>query len=212
MNKRILTKSEFGKQHLVNQSPGKYFLYVGNAYPHKNLNRLIEAVVLLNKKQKKSVVLKIASARNVFTERLKEVIKSHNAENHVELLGFVPDKELSSLYKNSVAFVFPSLSEGFGLPGLEAIESGALVLASSIPIFREIYQNNIAYFDPLSVESIEKTLEKALQLEANERENIILKAQEFAKRYSWATMAKETLEIYEEAFKKESGHSLRSGK
>jgi glycosyltransferase involved in cell wall biosynthesis len=185
----------------------RYFLYVGNAYPHKNLNRLIEAVVLLNKKVNEKVILKMSSARNVFIERLKESINKSGAEEFIQLLGFVPDEKLPDLYKNSVAFVFPSLSEGFGLPGLEAIEAGALVLASNIPVFREVYQNHTAYFDPNSVDSIEKTMEKALRLGADEREKIIREAQEFAKRYSWAKMAKETLTIYEEA----GGNSLRSG-
>lgn len=189
-----------------------YFLYVGNAYPHKNLNRLIEAVVLLNKDLEEAVVLKIASSRNVFIERLEKTVEKHNAKKYVNLLGFVPDSQLTALYKDSVAFVFPSLSEGFGLPGLEAMEAGALVLASNIPVFREVYQDHVAYFDPLSIESIKKTMEKAIELGKDERDRIIRESREFAKRYSWAKMARETLQIYEDTFKKEGSDSLRSGK
>jgi glycosyltransferase involved in cell wall biosynthesis len=145
------------------------------------------------------VFLKIASSRNVFTKRLEDVIRRFHAEKYVELLGFVPDEKLTYLYRNSVSFIFPSLSEGFGLPGLEAMGAGAIVLASNTPVFREVYQNNAAYFDPQSIESIKVTMEKAIQLRAGERERVIRKAQEFAKRYSWAKMAKETLKIYEEA-------------
>jgi glycosyltransferase involved in cell wall biosynthesis len=140
----------------------------------------------------------MSSARNVFVDRLRASIEKLGAQDYVELLGFVPDKDLPNLYKQSIAFVFPSLSEGFGLPGLEAMEAGALVLASDIPVFREVYQNHVAYFDPLSVESIAKTMKKALELSSDEKEKIIRESQLFAKRYSWAKMAKETLKIYTE--------------
>lgn len=192
------------------RSEDKYFLYVGNAYPHKNLSRLIRAVVLLNKNSDEKVVLKMSSARNVFIERLRDLITKLGATDYVELLGFIQDKDLPELYKKSVAYVFPSLSEGFGLPGLEAMEAGALVLASNIPVFREIYQNHVAYFDPEDVEAIEKTMEKALELTPESREKIIKEGQVFAKRYSWAKMAEETLRIYEEIG--QSSDSLRSGK
>lgn len=176
-----------------------YFIYIGNAYPHKNLKRLIEAMVFLNKSRKNPVFLKIGGSRSVFTEKLKNSINELNAGNIVKLLGYVPEDELVKLYKNSVAFVFPSLSEGFGLPGLEAIEAGTLVLASKIPVFEEVYQDNVIYFDPLDIRSIELAMEQALSMSKNEREEKIGDAKKFAKRYSWAKMAKETLEIYSKA-------------
>lgn len=176
-----------------------YFIYLGNAYPHKNLRRLIEAMVLLNKSCKNPVFLKIGGSRSVFSEKLITLINELNAGKIVNLLGYVPEDELDKLYKNSVAFVFPSLSEGFGLPGLEAIEAGTLVLASKIPVFEEVYQNNVIYFDPLDVRSIELAMEQALTCGKKEREERIRKAQKFAKRYSWAKMAVETLEVYSKA-------------
>lgn len=179
-----------------------YFIYVGNAYPHKNLSRLIQAVVMLNKETHKQTTLKIVSSRNVFTGRLERSIKKYNAGKFVNLLGYVPDGELESLYRNSIAFVFPSLSEGFGLPGLEAINAGTLVAASNIPVFKEVYENNVIYFDPYDVRSIEMALEQALDLSDIDRKKRIEKAKQFAKRYSWAKMAKETLEIYKQSLAK----------
>lgn len=133
-----------------------YFVYTGNAYPHKNLKRLIQAVVLLNINREQKIILVIASARNIFTLRLQKLIVQLKAQEFVNLLGFVPDAELGSLYKNSLGFVFPSLSEGFGLPGLEAMNAGALVLASEIPVFKEIYGNHAIYFNQLDFSSMEK--------------------------------------------------------
>lgn len=181
----------------------KYFIYTGNAYPHKNLNRLIEGVILLNKSQDEPVTLKIASSRNVFTKRLEKEIKNQGAEKYVELLGYVPDERLTELYKNSVAFVFPSLSEGFGLPGIEAMEAGTLILASDIPVFKEIYKDSAIYFNPLDFTSIEKVMENVLGMEEEERKEKIAFAQKFVKRYSWTQMAKETLKVYRHVISEE---------
>ncbi len=173
-----------------------YFVYAGNAYPHKNLKRAIEAVVLLNQKKDKKITLVIVSARNVFVSRLEKLIKKMNAGSFVKLLGFVSDSELGALYKNSVAFVFPSLSEGFGLPGLEAMNVGTLVLASEIPVLKEVYKTSVSYFNPYDYTSIEKAMEDALTLDPSVRKERIDKAREFAKRYSWDKMARETIKVY----------------
>lgn len=176
----------------------KYFIYVGNAYPHKNLKQAIEAIIYLNKKSIQKTLLLIASSRDVFVKRLEVYIKDKEAQKFVRLLGFVSDKDLASLYKNSQAFLFPSLSEGFGLTGLEAMASGTLVLASDIPVFKEIYQDKAFYFNPHQVESIAQSLETALSLTTRARNKLITEGRQFAKRYSWEKMAKETLRVYEE--------------
>ena len=194
------------KRRMHSQSIDKYFIYVGNAYPHKNLVRLIQAVVFLNNKIKDKVELKIASSRNVFTQRLQTEIDSQKANKFVTLLGDVSDKRLIELYQNSAGFIFPSLSEGFGLPGIEAMRAGTLVLASDISVFKEIYKDNAIYFDPMDFTSIEKVMENVFEMDKDVRIRRIEKGKDFVKRYSWAKMAKETLEIYE------SCNSLRPGK
>lgn len=172
-----------------------YFVYVGNAYPHKNLARLIEAIALLNKKH--AVILKISSSRNIFTKRLEDLVVKNEAQKYIELLGYVPDDKIKELYKNSIGFVFPTLSEGFGLPPKEAIEAGTIALVSEIPVLKEVYETSVFYFDPYNIESIAESLEKALKMSKKEREEKIKYAQEFLKKYSWSKMAKETLKIYE---------------
>ncbi len=174
-----------------------YFVYTGNAYPHKNLERLVEAIIFLNKNLGKKAYLAIASARNVFTERLQKLINKMNASEFVKTLGFVPDEEIGGLYKNSVAFVFPSMSEGFGLPGLEAIKMGTLVIASDIPVFKEIYKDNAMYFNPLDFTSMAKRMEDALNMNEEQRKELIEKGGLYVKRYSWEKMAKETIKTYE---------------
>jgi len=173
----------------------KYFVYTGNAYPHKNLARLVDAMVLLNKKYR--VKLKISSSRGVFTDRLLNLIKEKNALNYVQLLGYVSDEKISNLYEKSVAFVFPTLSEGFGLPPKEAIEAGTFAVISAIPVLKEVYKDSVIFFDPFDVKSIADSLEKVLKMNESERQERIKLAQKFLKRYSWQKMAEETLKVYE---------------
>lgn len=201
VDERVVPKANGQKILKKYKIKSPYFIYIGNAYPHKNLGRAIEAVVFLNKQGEFDVELVIVSARNVFTSRLKTLINDLGANEFVKILGFVPDNELGVLFKNSVAFVYPSLSEGFGLPGLEAMASGTLVLASDIPVFKEVYKDNVLYFNPYDFSSIEKRMEDALKMDSKERVGMIKKAQEFAGKYSWDKMAQKTLEIYEQSLK-----------
>ncbi len=177
-----------------------YFIYAGNAYPHKNLKRAIEAFTFFNKDRSKKVFFLIASARNFFVNKLDKVINELKAEDCVKLLGFVADEDLWVLYENSVAFLYPSLSEGFGLQGLEAMKAKTLVLASDIPIFNEIYKKNAIYFNPYDFSSIQKVLEDTFAMPEGERAKRIEDANEFVKTYSWSKMAEQTLEVYENCY------------
>lgn len=181
----------------------KYFFYVGNAYPHKNLELAIRATTLLNKTLKDRVIFVIAGVRDVFKDRLERFIKNIGAGRFVRLVGFIPDEELAVFYKNSVAFLYPSLSEGFGLQGLEAMRLGTLVLASNIPVFKEIYGSFAFYFNPKDVLSLTKSMRFLLNLDEKKRETFIKKSQKFIERYSWKKMAKETLEVYNQALVEE---------
>lgn len=183
-----------------------YFIYVGNAYPHKNLKRLIEAMVSLNKKVKEDIKLYIVSSRNIFTKRLEKLIDKLNARDYVKLLGFVPDDKLKVLYKKSLAFMFPSISEGFGLPALEAMNTQTLIACSDIPVFKEIYKDVPIYFNPFDVNSISDSMKLILETDPEAREKRIEKGLALAKTYSWSKMAKETLDVYKSCF------SLRQGK
>lgn len=174
----------------------KYFIYTGNAYPHKNLERAIEAIVRLNQDTGEKIIFAIVSSRNIFTKRIEDVIKRLRAENCVRLLGYVPDKDLCVLYAKSVGFLYPSLSEGFGLPALEAIASGTLAIVSDIPVFREIYANNAIYFNPYDFSSIQETLGNVLKMDHKKRNELIKVGKKYVTRYSWQEMTTNTLDVY----------------
>lgn len=182
------------KDHKVHYN---YFIYTGNAYPHKNLKRLIEALVILNEVKEKKVGLKIVSARSVFSDRLVQLVKELKAENFIEIMGFKSDLELNKLYKNCVAFVFPTLEEGFGLPPMEAINAGAVAVVSDIPVLKEVYKDSVFYFDPYVVESIVESLTKVINMNPQEKAVFLRNSQQFVKKYSWVEMAKNTLNLYE---------------
>lgn len=186
-------------------SAQKYFIYVGNVYPHKNVKRAIEAIGLLNRRRSEQVKLAIVSSRDLFTKRLEKTIKKMQADDYIKLLGFVPDDELGILLRQSLAFVYPSLAEGFGLPGLEALSAGTLLLASDIPVFKEVYKKSCIYFNPFDFTSITKTMEEVVKMTKSERERIIKSSKKFINRYSWSKMANQTLKVYEDSYRLRSG-------
>jgi len=180
-----------------------YLIYVGNAYPHKNLDGAIKAVRTLNERENANLKLIIVSSRDFFVKKLKQRIRGHKDFNFVKVLSLVSDEVLGTLLKNSLAFIYPSLSEGFGLQGLESMASGTLVLASDIPTFREIYDKSVIYFDPYDNESMVKAISESIDMDKSKRDIIVKNGKEFVKKYSWTKMAKETLVLYEE-----SSHSI----
>lgn len=179
-----------------NLQKDKYFIYVGGLFPHKNLVKAIKAVNYLNREDGKKVKLAIGSSNSLFIRKLKKEAKKVRALKFIKFLGFVPDEDLTALYKNSIAFVYPSLSEGFGLQGLEAIKSKTLVLGSDISVFREIYKNYITYFNPLDARSIQGAMRQVSELGKVRRRGLIDAAFKHIKIYSWEKMADETLKIY----------------
>jgi len=166
-----------------------YLLYVGNAYPHKNLERLIEATTDLN--------LVLVGKKDFFYQRLEEKL-TRLQKKRIIFFGFTDDKKLSNLYAYAQVFVFPSLMEGFGLPGLEAMKIGTPVACSDIPVFHEIYQEAALYFDQKSPPKMAQQISRLLQ-DKKLQENLRKKGFELVKKFSWSKMAKETLGVYEES-------------
>lgn len=192
LSKRILQKYSIQKPFII---------YTGSLYPHKNVDRLVKAIVNLNDLYHLNISLVVVCARGVFYERFKQRIKEMKAENFINLVGFIPDKDLVLLYKEAVAFVFPTLSEGFGLPGLEAMAAGCPVICSDIPVLREIYGEAAIYFDPFNVNDIAKKIRDICYYEQIDRNKIIEKGLEQVTKYSWQKMAEQTLSAYKEALR-----------
>ena len=114
--------------------------------------------------------------------------------------GFVKDGDLSFIYSQAEAFVSPSLMEGFGLPGIEAMSSKCPVICSNISVFKEIYKNAAIYFNPEDLESIRDKILDVLNFSSQQRQEIIKKGIVQAQQYSWENCALNTLKVYESCF------------
>lgn len=176
------------KMGKMKQSPKKRLVYVGSLYPHKNLEVVFKALMQLPEYE-----LAVVGARTVFQQQMREAVALYGVESQVSFLGYVPDTELTDLLHDSTALIQPSLSEGFGLTGVEAMAAGVPVLASDIPIFREVYQDAALYFDPRSPEAV---AEAVAQLEKVDTPQLQQNLRRVAAQYSWDTMAEETLAVY----------------
>ncbi len=188
------------KPKIKNKDYGMYFLYVGNAYPHKNLERLIQAFSKVKFQEtgtgSQELKLVLVGKRDFFYQRLEKDTRAKNIKN-VEFRYDVDDENLLSLYANALALAFPSLMEGFGLPALEAMACGCPVLASETPSLREVCKDAALYFNPNSTDSIKDSLEFIIgNLEL--RDKMIEKGRKRAKEFSWKKAAQETLLLYQE--------------
>jgi glycosyltransferase involved in cell wall biosynthesis len=170
-----------------------YLLYVGNAYPHKNLQRLIDAFALISGSFP-DVQLALVGKEDFFYARLKTYVTRKNISN-IHFLGFVSDQDLDVLYRFTQAYVFPSLYEGFGLPPLEAMAKGAVVLSSNQPCMREILGDAALYANAENAKDFSEGIEKILS-EKDLRSMLSTRGYEQIKKYSWDKMASETLLIY----------------
>jgi glycosyltransferase involved in cell wall biosynthesis len=175
----------------------KFIMYVGRHMPHKNLDRLIEAHQKLLEKNP-DLILAVAGKKDSVTEILEKNISEKGYKNIV-FTGFVSDGQLRWMYENTSCYVFPSLSEGFGLPGLEAMIHGAPVASSSATCLPEIYGDAAEYFDPKNTDEMTAKINLILN-DTGLRSKLIQKGKEQAKKYSWKRMAEQTLQIYEKAF------------
>lgn len=169
-----------------------YLLYVGNAYPHKNLEGLLKIFPKLNL----DCQLVLVGKEDYFYKRMKEGIQGTPIEKNVVFTNFVSEAILADLYRNARLYVFPSFVEGFGLPGLEAMSYGLPVAASSSSCLSEIYGEAAVYFDPRNEDDMAEKIKFAWSNEET-RKNIIRLGLEQVKKYNWNKLAEETLDVYQ---------------
>ena len=171
-----------------------YIMYVGNAYPHKNLENLVLAFAKMSKKRPE-LQLVLVGKEDYFYKKLKLFVDERGIEKIV-FLGYVNDYELDTFFHNASVYVFPSLYEGFGLPPLEAMSKGAPVASSDHPCMKEVLGESACYFDGKDTDDIARAVEDIFQKD-DLRAELIRKGYEQVGRYSWKKMARETLGLYE---------------
>jgi len=219
--KKILTVSNFSKQEIIKKlkieedkiaviynaiSEGlcsdskipsiddeKFILSVASIDPRKNFTRLLNAYLSSDIKLPLYIIgskNKVFGNCNILSKSIKNVI----------FLGYVTDSELKSYYAHAEIFLYPSLYEGFGIPPLEAISNNCPVIASDIPVFREIYKDCICYINPLSEKDIAEKINSLIYNE-NEKRRLREKGKSLLSIYSWEKSSKKVIETINDCIK-----------
>ena len=176
-----------------------FIMYVGRPQPHKNLHRLVDALGILIEKEPK-LKLVFVGKQDGLSKELEKYAHEKGLGKSVVFTGFASEGQLKWLYQNTKCYVFPSLSEGFGLPSLEAMVHGAPVASSNATCLPEINGKGALYFDPLNVNDIAKTVQKIID-NSTIREKLVKKGAAKAAEYSWERMAQQTFDVYEKALR-----------
>jgi glycosyltransferase involved in cell wall biosynthesis len=169
---------------------GPFVLAVGTLEPRKNLPRLIEAFAALPPRLRDTRRLVLAGATGWGAGRTRRAIETH--DSMVRALGWVPDEDLAALYQACDVFCYPSLHEGFGLPVLEAMRAGAVVVAARVPSLCEVGGDAAIYADPHDAAAIRAALEAALDPDGR-RDEMARRARERASEFSWEHAARGVL-------------------
>lgn len=175
-----------------------YIMYVGRPMPHKNLYRLVSSFAIL-KKSRPKLKLVLVGKSDVLYEKLQKWCEEQKVDDII-FTDFVSEGQLRWLYENCLAYIFPSLSEGFGLPGLEAMCHGAPVVSSNATCLPEIYGDAAYYFDPTDINDIANKINDVLTNKSL-RDKLVKNGGAQVKKYSWRRMAEQTLDVYESVLK-----------
>lgn len=177
-----------------------FLFYTGNAYPHKNLERLILAFGKLTTKYLLDYQLVIGGKKDYFHTGLEEEVKTAGLNDRVIFTGFVTNTELAGLYKAASLYVLPSLSEGFGLPGLEAMSYGLPVVSSNATCLPEVLGDAAVYFNPKNVTNMAKVMSQVLA-DKELQTKLVKKGYTQIKKFSWKKTANTTLGVYEQVLR-----------
>jgi glycosyltransferase involved in cell wall biosynthesis len=174
-----------------------FIMYVGTAFPHKNLGTLVKAFSILRVHQP-GLRLVLVGKKDKHYEELASLVQKLGVADAVIMTGWIEDTVLKWLYEHCEAYVFTSLSEGFGLPPLEAMTYGAPVVSSNASAMPEVYADAAYYCNARSAEDIASKIDDVLT-NPQLRHKLVLAGYEQIKKYSWHKTAEETLIIYKEA-------------
>ena len=174
-----------------------YILSVGQWREHKNLVRLVEAFALIQKKKrwKGRIDLVFVGREDPKYPRLAEAVSKLGLGKSIKSTGFVEDNDLVSVYNCAKVFVMPSLSEGFGLPGLEAQSCGVPVASSRATALPEVYGRGAHYFNPTSSSDMAKKIREILEYKKLSQE-LVERGFANAAKFTWEQTARKTLEVY----------------
>ena len=174
--------------------PERYFMCLATSHPHKNLPRLVEAFKLLcDRRPGEDFGLALVGMSRADHDLVARRISELGLQGRVVQPGRVSDEALGLLYSGALAFVFPSLFEGFGLPVLEAMACGCPVACSNAASLPEVGGEAAVYFNPLHVAEMAGAMAQAAW--GAGRERLVAAGRERAAQFSWDTTARRVLDV-----------------
>lgn len=168
----------------------EYFLFTGGIHPRKNLLNLLKAFSLFKKWQHSNMKLLVVGRLAWSYDDVLEKLKTYKYRNDVVLLGYQPDEQLARITAAAYALVYPSYFEGFGLPLLEAMQSGVPVITSNTSSMPEVGGNAALYADPTDPDAIAKHMLHIYRDESL-RSRLVEAGKEQAARFSWDDAAEQ---------------------
>ena len=177
------------KYHL----PDRYILFVGTIEARKNALLAVKALQQLPEE----LSLVIVGRPTPYLKSIKNYIQQHRLEQRTCFLHGVPNEDLPSVYQQAEAFVYPSRYEGFGIPIIEAIQSGLPVVAATGSCLEEAGGPDCLYVHPDDVEGMAKAVLTAI----DERSERVSKSREYVRRFENQDVAQQVWEVYEKVKK-----------
>ena len=192
LNKAVINNNDEYIKNVLNFDE-KFFLYIGSSRGHKNLHNLF----LGYKKAGVDWKLIIVGRMDRLEERDKKVVTAVNSEKErIIFTDWIDDSQMYTILSKAGAFVFPSKSEGFGIPILESYYFKVPLLCSDIPVFNEVAGNACIKFKPFDIDSIAACLSNFTKMNSEEIGELIKKQKKQLERYSWGKSAESVYMLF----------------
>lgn len=173
-----------------------FIMHAGVPFPHKNIARLVQAFERLSATHPDLQLVLVGKKERYFNKLIANSVAHSPVKEKIIIPGFVSNAELRWLYENAAVYVLPALSEGFGLPGLEAMQYNLPVASSNATCLPEVYKDAAQYFDPLDVGDMAEKIAEILD-DPKLAESLAARGNKLVKTYSWKRMAEQTLAVFE---------------
>jgi glycosyltransferase involved in cell wall biosynthesis len=173
---------------------GPFVLHVGSIHTRRNLPRLLSAMARLRERGEDLSIILVGKVEYPYPD-VDALFAEAGMSGVAVHAGYLPDRDLRALYREARALAYPSLYEGFGLPGVEALALGTPVVASNTSCFPEVLGDAAILVDPLDVEALADGLGRAVR-DGAERDDLRRRGLARAARYSWDQTARQTLQVY----------------
>ncbi len=176
-----------------------FIFFVGNAFPYKNIDAILEAFAKLYEKHP-GLQLGLAGKKDFFYEQVEKRAKELGVAERVHILGFISEGQKRWMFRNGKAYIIASFSEGFHIPGLEAMAENCPVISSTATCLPEVYEEAALYFDPRSAGELAAAIDQLLT-DKKLHDTLVKAGKKRLGDFSWQRMAEQTHAAYMDALK-----------